>query len=109
MNGCPSIFDNGLVLPLADGLPCLDEQLPPSFDKRPPPPLNKWSLPLVDGLRPLSTNGLMPPLKNCLPLPSTNSLLPQQMLFSRASGRLAMSNTTVIARVVGYSPPSYYT
>ena len=25
-NGCPSTFDNGLILPLADGLPCLDEK-----------------------------------------------------------------------------------
>ena len=63
----PSTFDNNLVLPLADGLPCLDEQLPPSFDKQLPTSLDKQFLPLADGLTPPSTN--------CLPLPSANSPL----------------------------------
>ena len=51
MNSCPSTFDNGLVLPLANGLPCLNKQLPPSFDEWPPPSLDKWLPPLADSLK----------------------------------------------------------
>ena len=99
-NGChpssfdkrlPSIFDNSVVLPLADGLPCLDEQLPPSFDERLPPSLDKQFLPLADVLTPPSTNCLPLPSANSLLPASTHSLIPQQMLSSRVSGGLAMS------------------
>ena len=62
MNSCPSTFDNSPILPLADGLPCLNEQLPPSFDEWPPPSLDKWSLPSLPQWTVSSLNRCSAPL-----------------------------------------------
>jgi len=75
---------NGPVLPLADGLPSLDEQLPPllrqtassflqhmasSFSWLTASSLPRLILPLMNGLPPPSTNCPLLPSTNCLPLP----------------------------------------
>ena len=117
MNGChpspfseqlPSTFDNSLLLPLADGLPCLNKQLPPSCDEQLPPPSTNSSF---------SWQMASPLLQQTVsPFPQwTASSLPWWIVSSlnKCSHPVFQVdwlwvNTAVIVRVIEYTP-SYYT